>query len=190
MSVTPSHIIEYLYCPRFTYYEYVLCISQYEDRHYKVEKGRQVHSQKLKRNCNYLRKRIGVINKYPDQYLTNDFLRGTIDEVLLLKDGTMAPLDYKFAKFGERIYETYRTQLECYAVLIEKNYGKTVNRGFLVYTRSSNKLVEIEITKQQKQKIIRICKEVNDVILRNYFPKATKYKSRCIECTYRNICIK
>ena len=39
MSVTPSHIIEYLYCPRFTYYEYVLCIPQYEERHYKSRKG-------------------------------------------------------------------------------------------------------------------------------------------------------
>ncbi|MGE0020847.1 MAG: CRISPR-associated protein Cas4 [Draconibacterium sp.] len=190
MSVTPSHIIEYLYCPRFTYYEYVLCIPQYEDRHYKVEKGRQVHDQKLERNKDYLRKRIGVVQKFADQYLANDLLRGKVDEVLLLNDETMAPLDYKFAKFEDRIYETYRTQLECYAVLIEENFGKQVNKGFLVYTRSANKLVEVEISETAKQDIRRICREVNEVILQNYFPQATKYKQRCIGCTYRNICIK
>lgn len=190
MSVTPSHIIEYLYCPRFTYYEYVLCIPQYEERHFKVEKGREVHDQKLERNKDYLRKRIGVIEKYADQYLTNELLRGTIDEVLLLNDDTMAPLDYKFAKFEDRIYETYRTQLECYAVLIEENFRKKVNKGFLVYTRSSNKLVEVEISESAKQDIRCVCLEVNGVIIQNYFPQATKYKQRCIGCTYRNICIK
>lgn len=190
MSVTPSHIIEYLYCPRFTYYEYVLCIPQYEDRHYKVEKGRQVHDQKLEQNKDYLRKRIGVVQKFADQYLTSDLLRGKVDEVLLLNDGTMAPLDYKFAKFEDRIYETYRTQLECYAALIEENFGKTVNKGFLVYTRSSNKLIEVEISETAKKDIRKICEEVNEVILQNYFPAATKYKQRCVGCTYRNTCIK
>lgn len=190
MSVTPSHIIEYLYCPRFTYYEYVLCIPQYEERHYKVEKGRQVHDQKLETNKEYLRKRIGVVEKHTDQYLTNELLRGKIDEVLLLNNGTMAPLDYKFAKFEDRIYETYRTQLECYAVLIEENFGKKVNKGFLVYTRSSNKLVEVEISDTAKHDIRRVCKEVNDIIVQNYFPQATKFKQRCMGCTYRNICIK
>lgn len=190
MSVTPSHIIEYLYCPRFTYFEYVLCIPQYEERHYKVEKGRQVHDLKLERNKAYLRKRIGAVEKHADQYLTNDLLRGKIDEVLLLNDGTMAPLDYKFAKFEGRIYETYQTQLECYAVLIESNFNKKVNKGFLVYTRSANHLAEVEIDEKAKTGIKRVCAEVIEVIENNKFPKATKYKQRCLGCTYRNICVK
>lgn len=190
MSITPSHIIEYLYCPRFTYYEYVLCIPQYEERHYKIMKGRHLHDLKLERNKEYLRKRIGVVDKFTDQYLTNEQLRGVIDEILLLNDGTMAPLDYKFAKFEDRIYETYRTQLECYAVLIEENFQRTVNKGFLVYTRSSNKVVEVEIMEDAKQEIRNICNSVNEIIYHNYFPKATKYKQRCLGCTYRNICEK
>ncbi len=190
MSVTPSHIIEYLYCPRFTYFEYVLCIPQYEERHFKVEKGRQIHDLKLEQNKDYLRKRIGVTEKYADQYLTNNLLRGKIDEILLLNDGTMAPLDYKFAKFADKIYETYRTQLECYAVLIENNFHKKVNKGFLVYTRSLNKLVEVKISESAKSEIHRVCTDVINIVENNYFPKATKYKQRCLGCTYRNICIK
>ena len=177
MSVTPSHIIEYLYCPRFTYFEYVLCIPQYEERHYKVGKGRQIHDQKLEQNKDYLRKRIGVVDKYMDQYLTNDLLRGKIDEVLLLNDNTMAPLDYKFAKFEGKIYNTCRTQLECYAVLIEGNFQKKVKKGFLVYTRSSNKLIEVPIEEQAKSEIRQICTEVNDVIEKNLFPKGDKIQT-------------
>lgn len=190
MSLTPSHIIEYLFCPRFTYYEYVLCIPQFEDRKFKVLKGREIHDQKLEQNKEYLRKRIGVVGKMTDQYLTNEHLRGKIDEVLFLNDDSLAPLDYKFAKFEDRIYDTYRTQLECYAVLIEDNFHKEVNRGYLVYTRSANKLVEIPIGQIAKDEVRQICIEVNAVIQDNFYPKATRYKQRCLDCTYRNICDK
>lgn len=190
MSITPSHILENLYCPRFTYFEYVLCIPQYENRHFKVEKGRQIHDQKLERNKEYLRKRIGVVSKHLNQYLTNDQLRGKVDEVLELNDDTMAPLDYKFAKFEERIYDTYKTQLHCYAVLIEDNFHRKVNRGYLVYTRSANKLVEVEISDKDKNSVRDVCEAIYQIIKRNQWPKATTAKKRCIGCTYRNICPK
>ncbi|MFY0255146.1 CRISPR-associated protein Cas4 [Chitinophaga sp. 30R24] len=190
MTLTPSHIIEYLYCPRFTYFEYVLTIPQYEERNYKVMRGREIHDRKLEENKSYLRQKIGVIKRYNDQYLTNELLRGKIDEVLMLKDGTMAPLDYKFAIFEERIYDTYKTQIFCYAWLIEQNFDTIVKKGFLVYTRSKNKLIEIEVTKADKQSVEICAQEINKIISTNFFPKATKYKQRCVSCTYRNICIK
>ncbi len=190
LSLTPSHIIEYLYCPRFTYYEYVLTIPQYEEKNYKVMRGRVLHDQKLEQNKNYLRRRIGAINKYLDQYLTNDLIRGKIDEVLELADGTYSPLDYKFAVYEDRIYDTYRTQLYCYAWLIEHNFGKPVTRGFLVYTRSSNKLIEVPITEENKNDVKQAAEAIFKIIDKNFFPKATKYKARCLNCTYRNICPK
>ncbi|WP_181305982.1 CRISPR-associated protein Cas4 [Rufibacter sp. XAAS-G3-1] len=190
MSLTPSHIIEFLYCPRFTYFEYVLGIPQYETKNYKVMRGREVHDLKLERNKDYLRKKIGVQEKFADQYLTNDLLRGRVDEVLLLQDDTMAPLDYKFAQYKDKVYETYRTQLYCYAWLIEKNFGKEVNRGYLVYTRSQNKLIEVPITITDKQEVEHCANQIYTIIDQNYFPKATKCRKRCLDCTYRNICIK
>lgn len=190
MTLTPSHIIEYLYCPRFTYFEYVLNIPQYEDRHYKVKRGREVHHEKLELNKEYLRRRIGAVERHNDQYLTNDLLRGKIDEVLKLEDGTMAPLDYKFAVYDDKVYETYKTQMFCYAWLIEENFGCEVNKGFLVYTRSSNKLVEVAINASDKQLVKECAREIGSIINTNFFPKATKYKQRCVDCTYRNICIK
>jgi CRISPR-associated exonuclease Cas4 len=190
MIVTPSHIIEYLFCPRFTWFEYVLAIPQYEGRHFKVEKGRNVHDLKLEQNKEYLRKRIGVKQKWTDQYLTNELMRGKVDEVLLLADGSMAPLDYKFAQYKEKIYSTYKTQLFCYAWLIEENFRKPVKKGFLVYTRSRNKLIEVEISENDKQEVKKCVNEINTIVDGNVYPKATKYKKRCLTCTYRNICTK
>jgi CRISPR-associated exonuclease Cas4 len=75
-------------------------------------------------------------------------------------------------------------------VLIEGNFQKKVEKGYLVYTRSANKLVEVPIDEKAKSEIRQVCKEVNDVIEKNLFPGATKYKQRCLGCTYRNICVK
>lgn len=190
VSFYPSQIIEYLYCPRFTYFEYVLRIPQNEDKFYKVMRGREVHNEKLERNKAYLRKKIGVQQKWLDQYLGMEGLRGKVDEVLELNDGTFAPLDYKFAQWKDKIYDTYKQQLYCYAVLIEENYGTKVNKGFLVYTRSKHKLIEVKIPEKAKSEIKVSMSEMAAIIGQNKFPKATKYKKRCLSCTYRNICIK
>lgn len=195
MTLTPSHIIEYLFCPRFTYFEYVLGIPQHEDNNYKVMRGRQLHDERLERNKEYLRKRLGcpgthVTNKHVDQYLTNELIRGVVDEVLEFSDGTMAPLDYKFAEYKDRVYDTYRTQLYCYAWLIEANFGWRVDRGFIVYTRSNNRVIEVLITDENKADVKRAAEAIFSIIDRNFFPKATKSKARCVTCTYRNVCIK
>lgn len=189
-SLTPSHIIEYLYCPRFTYFEYVLGIPQHEEKSFKVMRGRELHDEKLERNKSYLRKKIGAVGKHLDQYLTNPWLRGKIDEVLELEDGTYAPLDYKFAEYKGKLYETYKVQQYCYASLIETNFGKTVNKGFIVYIRSKHYLLEVPITEQNKSDVKKWAEEIWKIIDRNFFPKATKFKKRCLDCTYRNICIK
>lgn len=190
MTLTPSHIIEYLFCPRFTFFEYVLRIPQYEEKHYKVMKGRHLHDQKLERNKSYLRKRIGATAKHTDQYLSNDWLRGVIDEVLELSDGTYAPLDYKFARYQDRVFNTYRVQLSCYAILIAENFEKSVVRGFLVYIRSRNKLVEVPVTEKEIEEVHRAAQAIFTIIEKQKYPRATRYKKRCLDCTYKNICIK
>ena len=189
-TITPSHILEYLFCPRFTFFEYVLRVPQNQDKYFKVNKGRDVHELKSKQNMAYLRKRLGVTDKLLQQYLTNDFLRGEVDEILLLNNNTMAPLDYKFAQYKDKIYDTYKTQLYCYAWLIKSNFGKEVEKGFLVYTRSKNKLIEIPIEVKHIEKVKKEAKAIQEIIMNNKYPKATKYKKRCLTCTYRNICTK
>ncbi|MCB0737845.1 MAG: CRISPR-associated protein Cas4 [Bacteroidetes bacterium] len=185
----PSQIIEYLYCPRYTYFEYVLRVPQQEDKYYKVQKGREVHNQKLEQNKDYLRKKIGVIAKWQDQYLGMPGLRGKVDEVLQLNNQSLAPLDYKFAEWNNKVYNTYKIQLIAYALLIEYNYSKPVEKGFLVYTRSANKLVEIEIKEKDKNELTTAIENMSKIIGQNHFPKATSFKKRCLNCTYRNICI-
>jgi CRISPR-associated exonuclease Cas4 len=187
-SITPSHIIQYLYCPRFTFFEHVLRIPQFEEKNVKVMKGREMHEVKSEQNAEYLRRRIGVTDKRINQYLTNPLLRGEVDEVLWLTDGTLAPLDYKFARYEGTLYETYRTQLACYAWLIESNYGVSVNRGYLVYTRSKHFLLEVPIGQAELAQVKAAALAIGRIVQKNEYPEATKVRKRCVHCTYRNIC--
>ena len=188
LSITPSHIIQYLYCPRFTYFEYVLRVPQFEEKNFKVLQGRTVHELKALQNKDYLRQRIGVREKQLNVYLTNGLLRGEVDEVLFLNDGSAAPLDYKFAKWEDRLYDTYRTQLICYAWLIEENFGLRVTRGSLVYVRSKNHLEEVPIAVGDLEQVQTAAQNIREIMEKNFYPNGTKVRKRCEHCTYRNIC--
>lgn len=189
ISLTPSHLIEHQYCPRYTYFEYVLCIPQNEQKYGKVMRGRQLHDQKLEQNKGYLRKRLGVAQRTDDCYLTMPGLRGIIDEVLELQDGRFAPLDYKFAVWKNRVMPTYQLQLTCYALLVEANFPGEVTNGYLVYTRSKHKVVEVPIGPAERDRAYRLIAETQRVIRESIYPKATKNKRQCVTCTYRNICV-
>lgn len=189
--ITPSDMIEFLYCKRFIYYMKWLGIKQYEDKRYKVEKGRELHRKKENENKDYLRKKLGVVDKkinidlYSDKYK----IKGKVDEVLIFDDNTMAPLDYKFAEFNDILYSTYKTQMLMYSLMIEELYNCKVNKAYLVYTRSRNMVKEIEINKKDLDKLKKDISEYTKVI-EGYYPKGSKSKARCLDCCYRNICIK
>lgn len=189
--LTPSEIMEFLYCPRFIYYMRCLNIPQNEQNRYKVMKGRDVHDYKSKVNKNYVRKKIDCVNKEINVFLHSQKLglKGKVDEVLHFADGTLAPLDFKFAEFKGIIYSTYRMQTLIYATLISENYGKLVEKGYLCYTRSQNYLAEITFNKQDWLTLDEALRDIRRIIKENYYPKATKNKAKCVDCCYKNICV-
>jgi CRISPR-associated exonuclease Cas4 len=189
VSLTPSHLIEHQYCPRYTYYEYVLRLPQFEEKYGKVLRGRDLHKRRLQQNRGYLRKRLGVVARHEDCYLAMPGLRGILDEVLELEDGTFAPLDYKFAKWKGRVQQTYRLQLTCYALLVRRTFSVPVNRGYLVYTRSKNHVKRVDITAADEDLVAGLINEITEVITTGRYPRKTKFASQCLSCTYRNICV-
>jgi len=188
--ITPSEVIEYIYCPRFLYYMNVLNVEQHEYDRLLVNKGREIHDTKLVVNKDYIRKRIGCIDKEVDVYLSSEKLSlvGKVDEVLFFADGTASPLDYKYAFWDDQVYKTLKYQQTLYSLLIEELYQCSVNKAFLVYVRSKNKLIDIEISEEMKRNALSIVKEMFDIINRNFFPEATGVSNRCGDCTYRNLC--
>jgi len=189
--ITPSEVIEYLFCPRFIYYMNCLGIKQKEGKRFEVIMGRKVHKYKSSINKKYLRKNLGCIDKKIEVKLHSKSLqfKGIVDEILTLDNDTMAPLDYKYAEYSKSIFKTLKYQSVIYAMLIEKCFDRKVNKGYICYVRSDNYLKEIKITKRLKNNAIKYKNEILKIIKKGYYPKATNYKKRCIDCTYKNICI-
>ncbi|PMP86373.1 MAG: CRISPR-associated protein Cas4 [Thermodesulfobium narugense] len=189
--ITPSEIIEHLYCPRFTYFMHCLNIAQHEELRYKVLKGRELHENREKTNVEYLRKRLGCVRKEISVYIASKTLgvRGIIDEVLFLSDGTLSPLDYKYTECNDFIFKTHRVQSTVYALLIMENYGQEVKKGFICYVRGGNRIKEIIYSQNDFNFATEVIAEIFDIIIKGFFPKKTTWQNRCLDCCYRNICI-
>lgn len=190
LSITPSLMIEFLYCPRYIYYMEVLGISQEEGERFKVEKGRKVHEYKSLTNKDYLRKKINVEKKMIDEelFLDEDMIHGKIDEILFLKNGKVSVLDYKYAEYKDIVFETYKMQLVMYSLMVKKLYRKEVEMCYLVFTRSNNKIIEVPILGEDLKKIEKYIEEIKKIVCKNYFPKGTKEKLKCLDCCYKNLC--
>jgi len=189
--INVSDVIEYLFCPRFIYFIYCLGIPQHEEKRYKVIKGRELHELKKKFNKNYLRKKLNCIRKEDAVYLSSEkyHIKGEVDQVLILEDGTAAPLDFKFAEFKKTTYKTHKFQSVLYGLMIREVYNVEVNKGFVCYIRSNNKVEEIKFKEKDFEKATEIINEILNIVQKGLYPKKTSYKMRCVDCCYRRICV-
>ena len=189
--LTPSEVVEHIWCPRFTYFMNVLMIPQFEDRRYKVLKGREVHKRREKENRDYLRKKLGVVNKEQAVYLASPKVRvrGIVDEVLSLDDGTMAPLDFKYTEYQERAFRTHAIQVTLYGLLIEEVYQAEVTRGYVAYIRGGSKVLEVPLSDEIREATGQILDEMFSIIQTGKLPRKTANKNHCIDCCYKNICV-
>lgn len=189
--ITPSEVLEFLYCKRFTYFLNVMKIKQYEEKRYKVQLGKEIHRKRIEENREYLRKKIPIERKEVSVYLASPKLRvrGIVDEVLWLKDGTLAPIDYKFTPYREYTFKTHRVQIVLYGMLVEETYGMPVNRGYISYIRGGSKTHEILFSEGLKGSAVGIIDEIFQIIATEKIPPRTSYKVRCMDCCYKNICV-
>jgi CRISPR-associated exonuclease Cas4 len=169
----------------------VLNIPQFEDRRFKVLKGREVHKRRETENRFYLRKSIDVVNRDINVYLASPNLgvRGVVDEVLTLKDGSMAPLDYKYTPYREQAFKTHHIQIVLYGLLIRETYHKPVNRGFVAYIRGGNQLITVPIDAEQEAATRKTVRDILNIIQTGTLPRKTPNRAKCADCCYKNICV-
>jgi len=188
--ITISDVLEYSFCPRFIYFMHCLDIPQHQEKRFKVLKGREVHHEKMITNPDYLRKKLGVVKKEMNVFIASKryHIKGIVDEVLFLDDATAAPFEYKFAEFRDTVYQTYKNQLVLQALMIRENYNIDVKKGFLCFTRSNNRIEQVDFTEKDFQRSIETVQKILDIIEKGYFPEKSKYKNKCIDCCYRMMC--
>jgi CRISPR-associated exonuclease Cas4 len=188
--ITVSDVMEYRFCPRFVYFMHCLNIPQHAENSFKVVKGKEVHEKRELTNRDYVRKKLQCTRKDSEVLLVSKkhHIKGIVDEVLFLEDGTAAPLEYKFAEDKGEMFSTYRYQLALQALLIRENYERKVEKGYICYTRSNYQVKEVDISSSDIKKATEAIKEILKLIKKGTYPDAT-YDDKCTDCCYRNICV-
>lgn len=186
-----SDVMKHLFCPRFTFFIHCLHISEHEEARYKVQKGRDIHETKMVTNSNYLRKDLGVIDKKSQVFLASKRykIKGILDEILYLSDGTSSPFEYKYSSYSGKNFKTRSFQIFLQALLIRECLEVPVNRGYICYTRSNNKVEEIPIDEENIQDTVSVINDIFNIISSGYYPPVKAKKEKCIDCAYRNICV-
>ena len=108
--------------------------------------------------------------------------------ILFFEDGTASPLDYKYSVYKGWNPDTYRIQPLFYAILIEENYGCTVNDGYIVYMRSKNRLERIRLFDDDYEEFFDVYNEMSGVLKNEVFPHITDNAIKCEDCPYGKIC--
>lgn len=189
-NITATMMMEFIYCKRIPYFSKNLFIPSNSANNYKVREGKRIHKERAQTQGDYLRKKIGVINKKVDDYLFSSKYKisGKVDEVLFLNNGQAAALDYKYSMFKGKVADSFKLQILFYSILIEENYNFPVNKGYIVYIRSNNRLEEIELIDEDYSNFFNAYEGLSNIIHNNIFPEQTAYSIRCEECSFRKIC--
>ena len=103
--------------------------------------------------------------------------------------GQIFPIEIKYMKSNKgKPWQDHKYQLTAQALLIEENYKKPVDRGYIYY-QQDGKTIRIRIDDNDKQYTKHIIKKILEVITTEKPPKTRTPKNKCTGgCGYRWIC--
>ncbi|SUY46403.1 CRISPR-associated exonuclease, Cas4 family [Clostridium putrefaciens] len=177
--IEASAVNTYLYCPRRCYYEYIQ--NEFESNAHTII-GDQVHENvdefgEEDRRGKIIYKAVKLISDKYGVVLKVD----TVEE-----DGEMIyPVEYKKGKRG--LWKNDKYQMALQAMLLEEKLSRPVNKGYIYYVGSKER-VEFEISNKLKQEVIETVEEIRNLYKSMKIPEGVD-DNRCRYCSINNICL-
>jgi len=184
--LTITNAVEHAFCPKFTYYELVLKLKQYEEKRGTVLAGREFHNRHASTNKNYIPKGIEGGKTIELQMFSkiHSFV-GKVDTVIETPTEIII-IERKYSDHVE-VGPTLKTQLGLMAILIEENLNKKVNKAIIVFDRAKRLEVTFEITSDVRQFALSVLEATREVITTGVAPPSF-FDRRCVNCCYRKVC--
>lgn len=184
--ITVTDVVEYTFCPKFTYYGLVLGLKQYEEKRGTVMAGRQMHSRHEKINLAYLPqhmegKKLTSLKFYSKKYN----LAGKIDEAIET-DNEVVLIERKYSD-NAIIGSTLKVQIGLLAILIEENIHKPVRKAIIIFSKKKREQVIVKIDQTITSYALKMLYNTKKVMRTGLNP-SSKFDSRCLNCCYRKIC--
>lgn len=181
-----SDVKQYAYCPRIPFYRYAFPVERRAT--YKMEHGKAEHvnperveSRRTVRgygldagerllNLSLPSRRLGLVGR-PD---------------LLIRTRTADyPVEFKHTQGG--VAANHRLQLVAYGLLVEDQFGRVVDRGF-VYLLPNDTVEAVEFGQERRQEVLAALAAVRESATAERMPPPTPVRARCMDCGYRNYC--
>lgn len=114
---------------------------------------------------------------------------GKADAVEFAADGVPYPVEYKHGSRNKRadIAACDDVQLAAQSLCLEAMTGKTVPEGALFYAKSKRRRVVL-ITSKLRMQVEEVASAVRAMLDSGVLPPPTSDRSRCRECSLKNIC--
>jgi CRISPR-associated exonuclease Cas4 len=185
LELTVTDVRQHVYCPRIPYYRFVLPLDRPVTA--KMDLGKEEHETTSAKEARRTLKAYGL--KEGERrfgvslYAEGLGLRGKIDMVILTR-GEAIPVEYKMtAAVG--LHHKY--QLAAYAMLIEHDLGRSVNRAF-AYLTPAKKAQEVPITPAMRDHVKKTLAALRTSVEGERLPRPTPHRKRCADCEYRLYC--
>jgi len=180
-----TDIKQYLYCPRITYYTYVLPVAKKTTAKMNIGKEEHLRFARLEGRRTVRAYALDTGHRVFGAYLFSPRLglEGVLDMYIITPRGYV-PVDFKNAC---RIGVNHKYQLVAYALLLEDKFDHPVRFGF-VYLMPLKKTCRVEITPEARLYTRRLLGAIRHLIAQERFPLLPRRRGRCADCEYRNYC--
>ncbi len=187
--LTATDLMNYAYCPRLIYFIHVLRRKQITTK--KEYKGREKES-----DFQHKAKRTKVVKTYPKlpkmlkTHLTSENLgiRTIADSIMINAEANEAyPIQAKYSFKPRSVYRTQKLQLAMEALIIEEKMHYKVPYGFIKFLRAGE-LVKVSLPDSLKLETVSTFGKIAKIMHSENIPKRTKYRKRCVDCCFKNIC--
>ncbi|MDH5462738.1 MAG: CRISPR-associated protein Cas4 [Nitrosopumilus sp.] len=186
MPLTVTDVVEYAFCPKFTYFINVLGLDQYEQKRGTVIAGRKLHQLHERNNPTYVphanKGKKLVARKFYSEKLD---LSGKIDEAVETNSEIIL-IERKYSDICD-MSDTLLVQLGLLSILIEENLGKPVRNAIVIFSKTTRKQITAVIDDAVKNQSLEILEKTRKVIQMGIMPDAD-FDNRCLNCCFRKIC--
>lgn len=187
-----SYIAQYGYCPRRCG---LLMLEQCWNENEYTASGRaehtRVHTSRIeKRGKNIKIYEFAIASEKLNLFGKCDCLELTESEAGAKFDFSESkfdifPVEYKHGVVRNEL--EYNMQLCAQAICLEEMYQTNITKGAIFYI-DSHRRVEIELTQQLRDSVIRTAKEISQIQIQKTIPHA-QYTKKCNKCSLYDICM-
>lgn len=188
-SLTPlrvNDLKQFEYCPRIVFYNTVMPVERKVT--VKMERGKEeelrLDALENRRTLRRYELSSGERRFHVGLESARLGLSGKLD-VLIVSPKGLFPVDFKYTR--GRPHRNHVVQLAGYALLVEENFQKQVETGF-IYLAPIHQVVAVALTRQLKEQTLERLAEIRAMIRDGILPAATPVRGRCEECEFRNFC--